>query len=150
MSIYLHSLTLVKCSRFTLRNEVVDHFISKPPTTTTLEASPLFTPSFTSQGPVMQPRHIRKSKQGISGSFDTIFGREQSEITSLGYRKLMKIATILLMVQKSCVHQLRLLVYPIIHISHVVWDFWTINRMNTQKKVGLFGFRDPNAWIPKA
>ena len=88
MSIYLHSLSLVKCSRFKLRNEVVDYFISKPPTTTTLEASPLFTPTFTSQGPVMQPRHIRKSNQGVSGSFDTIFWEGAIRDYKLGIQKI--------------------------------------------------------------
>ena len=130
MSIYLHSLSLVKCSRFKLRNEVVDYFISKPPTTTTLEASPLFTPTFTSQGPVMQPRHIRKSNQGVSGSFDTIFWEGAIRDYKLGIQKIddnchhpvdgseilrspVEVA--------SLSHDLQGFIY--IYIPHVVWDF---------------------------
>ena len=37
---------------------------------------------------------------------------------------------ILLMLQKSGDHLLRLVVYPIIYkVLYIVWDFWTINRM---------------------
>ena len=56
-----------------------------------------------------------------SGTVPWAFGK------TLGYEKLMN-SLVLLMVQKSGVHQLRLVVYPIIYkvlapAQVVVWDF---------------------------